>query len=271
MKNTFRVGLGYYDEKGILAGFGFQRATLNASLNTDVNEKVHNDLSIRLTYLNRNGGQNDILRSFPTSPTQLPSSLYYKTPEELGLLSGQLGDVYNVNKTYMAAINEALRIDLAEGLTWDNQAGVSANIGRKEYFIPSTAATNSLSYAESSASGSFTVNAHSVMSYFKNIGDHQFTGLAGVEINMDQYNMSHLNAEGGTSDYIQVVQGFSKENINGFSDNVKSNLLSYFGTLSYGYKERYLIEGVLRRDGSSRFGENNKWATFPSVKAYWIF
>src|SRR5690606_18728123 len=50
-KNTFRVGLGYYDEEGILAGFGFERANLNASLNTKVNEAIHNDLSIRLTYL----------------------------------------------------------------------------------------------------------------------------------------------------------------------------------------------------------------------------
>jgi TonB-dependent starch-binding outer membrane protein SusC len=67
------------------------------------------------------------------------------------------------------------------------------------------------------------------------------------------------------------VQGFKKENINGFSDIVKSNLLSYFGNISYGYKDRYKVEGVLRRDASSRFGANNKWTTFPSVKTYWIF
>ena len=100
-KNTYRVGLGYYDEKGVLVGFGFQRATLNASLNTDISKRLHNDLSIRLTYLNREGGQNDNLRLFPTSPTQLPSSLYYKTPGELNLLSGRLSDVYNYNKTYL--------------------------------------------------------------------------------------------------------------------------------------------------------------------------
>ena len=88
---------------------------------------------------------------------------------------------------------------------------------------------------------------------------------------MDQESMSLLYGEGGPSDYIRVVQGFKKENVNGYSDIVQSNLLSYFGNVSYGYKDRYKIEAVIRRDASSRFGENNKWATFPSVKTYWVF
>jgi len=270
-KSSFRVGLGYYNEKGVLVGFGFDRATLNASLTNDINKSLHNDFSVRLTYMDRKGGQTDNLRSFPTSPTALPSSLYYKTPQELDLLSGQLGDVYNNNKSYNASINDGLRIKITDALTLDNQAAVSAAFGKKEYFVPSTAASNALSYAESSSSGNFTVNGHSILSYFKKAGDHEFTGLAGGEINLDQQSISQLYGEGGPSDYIKVVQGFKKENVNGYSDLVKSNLLSYFGNLSYGYKGRYKIEGVLRRDASSRFGENNKWATFPSVKTYWIF
>lgn len=269
--STFRIGLGYYDEKGVLVGFGFKRVTLNANLTNDINKKMRNDFSFRLTHLDRKGGQTDNLRSFPTSPTQLPSSLYYKTPEEIDLLSGKLGDTYNNNKTYIASINEGLRITLADGLNWNNQAALSATFGKKEYFVPSSASENSLSYAESSSSGNFTVNGHSILSYNKKIGEHEFSGLAGGEINMDQQSMTQLYGEGGPSDYIKVVQGFKKENVNGYSDIVKSNLISYFGNLAYSYKDRYKIEGVLRRDASSRFGENNKWATFPSVKTYWIF
>lgn len=270
-KSAFRVGLGYYKEKGILVGFDFSRFTLNASLTNDITKSVHNDLVVRLTYLNRHGGQNDNLRSFPTSPTNLPSSLYYRTPEELDLLSGKLGDTYQSNKSYLTSISEALRITLAKGLTWDNQGSVSGNFGRKDYFVPSSASDNLLSYAESSTSGSFTFNMHSILSYYKRKGDHEITALAGTELNMDQQSLTSLYGEGGSSDYIKVVQGFKKENINGYSDIVKTNLFSYFGNLAYGYKDRYKIEGVIRRDASSRFGENNKWATFPSIKGYWIF
>lgn len=270
-KNAFRSSLGYYKEKGVLVGFGFNRITLNSSLTSDISKKLHNDLSLRLSYLSREGGQSDNMRSFPTSPTDLPSSLYFKTPDELSLLSGKLGNIFNNNKTYSGSISEVFRINFSENLAWDNQGSVSGTFGKKDYFIPSTAAENGLSYAESSNSGSYTVNAHSILSYNRRLGKHEFTGLAGTEINMDQQSISRLYGEGGPSDYIQVVQGFSKENINGYSDIVKSNLLSYFGNLSYGYKGRYKIEGVIRRDASSRFGENNKWATFPSVKSYWIF
>lgn len=271
-KNAFRVGLGYYDEKGVLVGFGFKRFTMNASLINDITKKLHNDFSIRMTYLDRQGGQSDNLRSFPTSPTELPSSLYYKTPDELALLSGKLGDTYNQNRTYQITLNEGLRYEIIEGLTLDNQAAVSANFGKKDFFVPSTASANGLSYAESSNSANVNFNGHSVLSYYKKFNDdHEFTGLLGGEVNMDQQNMSTLYGESGQSDYIRVVQGFKKENINGYSDIVRSNLLSYFGNLSYQYKDKYKVEGVLRRDASSRFGANNKWVTFPSVKTSWTF
>ncbi len=270
-KNAFRVGLGYYDEKGVLVGFGFKRFTANASLTSDISSKIHNDISVRLTYLDRKGGQTDNLRSFPTSPTQLPSSLYYKTPDELALLSGKLGDTYNANKTYMATLNENLRIKFTKELSLDNQAAISTIFGKKDYFVPSTASANFLSYAESSSSSNITFNAHSILSYFKSFGEHELTALAGTEVNVEHNSMNRLYGEGGSSDYIRVVQGFPKENIFGVSDIVKSNLLSYLANVSYGYKDRYKVEGVIRRDGSSRFGANNKWTTFPSVKGSWTF
>lgn len=46
---------------------------------------------------------------------------------------------------------------------------------------------------------------------------------------------------------------------------------SYFGRLRYNFKEKYMLEATIRRDGSSVFGEDVRWATFPSVAAGWIF
>ena len=55
------------------------------------------------------------------------------------------------------------------------------------------------------------------------------------------------------------------------SDFREKAMVSYFGRLGYNYKQRYLFEGTLRRDGSSTFGEDHKWATFPSVAVGWAF
>ncbi len=54
-------------------------------------------------------------------------------------------------------------------------------------------------------------------------------------------------------------------------NNAWPRLASYFGRLSYDYANRYMLQLTVRRDGSSRFGINNKWATFPSVSAGWNF
>ncbi|WP_163407277.1 SusC/RagA family TonB-linked outer membrane protein [Flavobacterium ajazii] len=49
----------------------------------------------------------------------------------------------------------------------------------------------------------------------------------------------------------------------------KKRLISYFGRLNYNYKDKYLIQGTLRRDGGSVFGANNRWGYFPSVGGAW--
>jgi TonB-dependent starch-binding outer membrane protein SusC len=53
------------------------------------------------------------------------------------------------------------------------------------------------------------------------------------------------------------------------TDRTSNALMSYFGRVNYNYDDRYLLTATIRRDGSSKFGQNNKWGTFPSVAAAW--
>ncbi|MEZ0131813.1 hypothetical protein AB9T88_19320, partial [Flavobacterium sp. LBUM151] len=49
----------------------------------------------------------------------------------------------------------------------------------------------------------------------------------------------------------------------------KTRLIAYFGRVNYNYKDKYLLQGSIRRDGGSMFGENNQWGYFPSVGGAW--
>ena len=273
--NSFRVSLGHYREQGVLVGYGVQRTNLNTSLITDLNQHLHNEIVMRYTYLDRQGGLNDLMKAMPTAPTELPSSLFYRSPEELRMLSGQLGDAYNKNRTHSLSVGETLRVKFFDGLSWDNQASMILDFGKRDYFLPSVARDDSKSVAHSSAGITTTFNANSVLNYNQSFGatkDHGVVGLLGVEINSNNLNQLRAEAEDGMSDYMKVIQGYKKENTFAFSDIVQSNMLSVFAMISYGYKKnRYKVEGVFRRDASSRFGANNKWANFPSVKAHWAF
>lgn len=74
------------------------------------------------------------------------------------------------------------------------------------------------------------------------------------------YNFADYNAAG------ELIPG-SEPNF--ATDAPRYTLLSYYGRLNYGYKGRYLLTATLRRDGSSRFAESNRWGLFPSVALAW--
>ena len=54
-----------------------------------------------------------------------------------------------------------------------------------------------------------------------------------------------------------------------YPEKLESTLISFFGRINYDFNDRYLLTATLRRDGSSKFGDNNKWAMFPSISAAW--
>ncbi|MBR5656764.1 MAG: SusC/RagA family TonB-linked outer membrane protein [Prevotella sp.] len=71
------------------------------------------------------------------------------------------------------------------------------------------------------------------------------------------YNMS----------YAQTIQGVQNSVYNGYLETVRN--ISFYGRINYSFASRYMLQGTIRRDGSSVFGKNKRWGTFPSVSAAW--
>lgn len=273
--NSYRVSLAHYDETGILVGYGISRTNLAMSLVTDVNKWIHNEVVMRYSYMDRDGGMGDVMKAMPTSPTSLPSSLFYRTETELNQMSGELGEAYNKNLSHNLTVGETLRLKFADYLTMDNQVSMVLDFGKRDYSVPSIARTDNKSIAYSYASMTTTYNVNSVLNFNKSFGPekkHTVIALLGTEVNINNLNTLRAEALSGMSDHLKVIQGYTKENTYAYSDIVTSRMLSFFGLLSYGFAgNRYKIEGVYRRDGSSRFGANTRWANFPSIKAQWAF
>ena len=111
------------------------------------------------------------------------------------------------------------------------------------------------------------------LTYTKSIGDHKLTGLVGASRDKN----AGEGIGGGISDIPvdnidDASLGFSTsvESQSYFGFEYDSRTTSFFGRLNYNFKEKYLITGTLRRDGSSKFGANNKFGNFPSVSAGWV-
>ena len=93
--------------------------------------------------------------------------------------------------------------------------------------------------------------------------------LAGFAYNWDKFDRATLNSSGGyTSAVIQTLNAAAA--VTGNTTSTENVLTSYFGRLQYGYKDKYFLAASIRRDGSSRFGANTKYGTFPSVSLKWV-
>lgn len=113
-------------------------------------------------------------------------------------------------------------------------------------------------------------------------GRHKLEMMLGYSYQYDQYNYVGGSAKNGPSDYVHYAtqhgwpgttdRGYYVEPMKDYqSDLTEKKMMSYFGRINYILDEKYMLTGTLRRDGSSVFGRDLRWATFPSVAVAWNF
>ena len=104
--------------------------------------------------------------------------------------------------------------------------------------------------------------------------DHHFTVTLVQEAEENRYWNDNIEARNITpSDVLgfHYITGANKEQSSFWTNDTHSTAAAYLGRLFYGYKDRYMFTGTVRRDGYSAFGSNNPWATFWSVGGSWVF
>ncbi|AOW10785.1 SusC/RagA family TonB-linked outer membrane protein [Flavobacterium gilvum] len=191
-------------------------------------------------------------------------------------------DLYeDKTKTVTLLGNSYLEFMIIEGLKFKTTFGfMNSNLSRN-IFTPSTlgrAAFNTATITNPNlnaiaAQRQVGLNQNWVsenyFTYDKTIGDHDFSVLAGYSAQQNVSTMETLTGTSGTflSDAVHTVGGAGEIKASSFYTG--NNLISMYTRLNYSYKDKYILAAAFRRDGSSRFGTNNKYANFPSVSAAW--
>lgn len=103
-------------------------------------------------------------------------------------------------------------------------------------------------------------------------GSQKLNALLGYSWEENSYSKFEAGNRNFTTDLLganklQAGQDLRPEDVK--SEKNEYRLISFFGRVNYSYKERYMATATIRRDGSSKFGSNNKWGIFPSVSAAW--
>jgi TonB-linked SusC/RagA family outer membrane protein len=294
--SRYYVSFGMQDQKGILIHQAFKRYTFRINSEHTILKRLRIGENIQGTYLQRqgltggNGGrgsaseENDFLQAF-----RMPSII--PVYDEFGGYAGTAAKGFNNPRNPVAnrdrqkdnggyAIlgtgNIYAELDLIEGLTLRSSIGGGLSNNYFNFYSPPQYenSENSTSYTYGEGAGAFTNWIFTnTANYKRKFGIHSFDILAGVEaLNSGagrSINGTGLNPFSTDLNYITLTntQGGGRQVNSGYSRGV--NFFSTFGRVQYNFNDKYIINGVLRRDGSSRFGANTRYGVFPAVSAAW--
>ncbi len=290
---TYGIGLGYYDEKGILKGTGYNRIDLNSQMNVTPVERFNIDLRFNASLAGRmrgvRSGQLSSVQNVETVPGD-PYKLSTFLPGEGSVvwdeIINQYQGIHERNRSVRLRSNFKLGLDLIEGLNISTSLATDYSIERRNYFQPASLNVNGWSKSLGETGINLMVLNENLISYRKTIGEsHSISAIGGFSYQYDQIEYNGGYAQNSPSDKIQYAPGglpgltvlgsgdFQQTVAlkNYISDMEEKTLLSWFARLEYNYLRKYFLSASIRRDGPSTFGKNNKWGTFPAIAAGWTF
>jgi TonB-linked SusC/RagA family outer membrane protein len=279
----YRFSTGYYDEQGVVIGTDFKRYSTRLNLMTRaMNNKLEINPIISFSRTDRHRGNgrpgnsiNITTNGDPRDPVtvgagQMPSSLFALDPDKKAAMLGSYKDALDKNTENQFTINLNLGLTITPHLKLNSQNSYIYKTSRRDYNKTNALTSNNGTFSFSFADNGANILSSNYLSYTNSFKDHNLSVILGTDLQYDQYQNTRALGYAGSSDQIQVVQGFRQTNIEASSDYQAYGLLSYYSRIAYDFKDKYLLSVSARTDGSSRFGADSKWGFFPSASAAWI-
>ncbi|MDP4186125.1 MAG: SusC/RagA family TonB-linked outer membrane protein, partial [Bacteroidota bacterium] len=283
---NYHVGAGYYNEKGVIIGSDFTRINMLGNFTLRPVNNMLLDFRVFLARTDRGGEQssaNADMALIPLEPFNLSSLLPGKGTAVYDQAFNLAKGIMNKNIDYRVRTNNTISYSFLPNLKLSSSVAIDFWQNMMDYFSPSYMRTLNESYVSGRVKRTAMILNENLLSYnFKIAEKNAFDFLLGQSVQIDEVDDILGAALGGPSDYIHYASsGFPSlsTDANGVpramqmysSDMNRKALLSYFGRFNYSYDGKYLASFSLRRDGSSTFGENRRWGTFPSGSLGWIF
>lgn len=285
----YMVGAGWYQEKGIMIGSDFERVNLISNLNITPHKDLQLDARISLSYTDRSRGAANTsfgsghkIESMTVNPTQT-STLLPGSGEVLNDFLLALNESSEKNISFNLRTNIGLTYTITKGLSLHATLGADYNYDKKNSFSPSMLdGYDGLSVSTGEMIGNMSLQNEELLNYnFSIKQQHNFDLLAGFSYTRKSLDRMAGSGKGSPSDKIHYVpDGFDDlKDIHGtvtalqryLSNFEEQKMVGIFGRVAYNFRQKYLTEVTFRRDGSSTFGDNVRWANFPSVAVGWAF
>ena len=280
-KYNYYVSGSMLNQQGLVITTNYRRYTLQFNSQAKVLDWLNFGNNLTLTADDKPSGSYDIRSTMASNPVQ---PVYNKdgsysnvlgNPLWYGDITNQIGTA-NINqndtKGYNALGSVYAEISLFPGLKFKTTAGIQAQFWDSRSWAPVynfQPNAQTTAYLSEQFNKSLTYLWDNYFTYDKTFGAfHHLTVLAGSSSQNNRFDYLSGNRIGFPSSVTQQLNSATgTPNVGG--DASEWALLSYMGRVNYAYKDKYLLTATIRRDGSSRFGANNRYGTFPSASVAW--
>ena len=301
-KALFRIGAGFDHETGTMIEQKLQRFSTRVALDYNVSERIRVSTNFAMTYTKNDRNSDGLL---DIAMKKMPNMSIYEQNPVTGentssyytMLQSGSSVFNNDQKTYVNPVasahlakNQQSTYDMQPELiiqyqllgmdddhwqlNWRGQVYLNINNGYSNRYYPQELKTVSwdqgVNTTSDSSSKSVSFNTKQTLTLipaFKN-KDHSFMMLGRFELNSGS-STSQSEDKKGVPTGITTTQGGGM--ITNLSSNYSQHRSMYFtASAHYAYKGRYIIDGSLRADGTTKFGPSSRWGYFPSLSLKWI-
>ena len=286
-KLIYSANIGYYRQNSQYKTGYWQKLTARFSMEYNFNKYVKAGIDLTPRYENWDNTPSllgAVMGMDPTTPVYRDQSEWDSNPYNRYARSNnnqEWNPVASMNRLdagaseYGLLMTPFIAVTPIEGLTFRSQFGVNAKFNMADSFTPQFYLDNleqeQRNHADRTYANNVDWNWTNTLTFMKTFKEkHNLNLMAGYTMERFQYYNLYgtsydipSNAE--TMRYVSA--GTKDDDASGY--NSYTSLISYLGRVMYNYDEKYYLTASIRVDGSSKFSEGNKYATFPAVSAAW--
>jgi len=277
----FRTSISYLDSEGVIKTTGLKRLSANLStyqyawdkvlkfdaglfanidkwhpLDYRIFERAYN-LNPTIPITDANGNYTSVGGTLYENPAEILANRTVDSKRHR--LMGYFKTEARIFNDFTAVVNISLEHNAMQGSTY-----------KPSYAVMEGMTENG--YAQKTFGEYTTGQIETYLNYNKIFNKHSINAMAGYSYLENIYQGFGAQRSGFETDlfgYNNLGAGYDYRLGDVYSYKGKSNLVSFFGRANYSYDGKYMVTGTVRRDGSSRFGANNKWGVFPSASVAW--
>jgi|LGOV01.1.fsa_nt_gb TonB-linked SusC/RagA family outer membrane protein len=285
-KSTYFISGAYMKQDGIIKKSNYDR--ISVRINSESQVKSWLKIGENLTVSSSNQGtilENDDwnnllvtpLTNSPLQPVYNPDGSYSVSDNQVNNPVAKVDNTINNANNFRVIGNLFGEIEFLKGLTFKSNLGVQYGVGEDDDYSPvyyvSPTEGNAINSLFKGHNKDKSIEWTNMVNYVTTIAEkHDVSAIIGTSVFMQKYEwdgltVTNLPTDNEDNRVIDNSPNLDKANV--YGSFLENNQLSYFGRVNYAFDSKYLLTANFRADGSSKFGDENKWGYFPSFSAGW--